>query len=230
MLQKTKGIVLSYLRYRETSIIVRVYTEEFGLQSYLVNGVRSAKSKTNRIALFQPLTLLDMVVYYKPDRDLHRLSEVKTNHPFQSIPFDMAKSSIALFISELMTKSLKEEAGNPQLFQFLEHSILFLEEAPGNFENFHLTFLLKLSFFLGFGPESDREFDEQLRESSYPFLPDTETTTALNVFLRRPYGAPVRLSRTNRNELLDALVAYYGIHIDSLGEVRSLTVLREVLG
>lgn len=222
--------MLSYFRYRETSVIVRVYTEAFGLQSYLVNGVRSAKSKTNRIALFQPLTLLDMVVYYRPDRELHRLSEVKTNHPFQSIPFDMAKASIALFISELMTKSLKEETGNPELFQFLENSILFLEEAPGHFENFHLVFLLKLSFYLGFGPESDREFDEQLRDRSYPFLPDTETTDALNVFLRRPYGTPVRLSRTNRNELVDALIAYYGIHIDSLGEVRSLAVLREVLG
>ncbi len=230
MLQKTRGIVLSYLRYRETSIIVRIYTEEFGMQSYLVNSVRTAKSKSNRIALFQPLTLLDMVVYYRPDRDLHRLSEVKTNHPFQSLPFDMAKSSIALFISELMTKSLKEETGNPQLFRFLKDSVLFLEEAPGNFENFHIAFLLKLSLYLGFGPESDREFDEQLRENSYPFLPDQETTDALNILLRRPYGAPVRLSRLNRNELLDALVAYYGIHIDSLGEVKSLTVLREVLG
>ena len=102
MLQKTQGIALSYLRYRETSIIARVYTEEFGLQSYIVNGVRSAKSKNNRIALFQPLTLLEMVVYYKNDRDLHRLSEVKTNHPFQSLPFEVAKSTIALFVTEML--------------------------------------------------------------------------------------------------------------------------------
>lgn len=230
MLQKTRGIALSYIRYRETSIISRVYTEEFGLQSYIVNGVRSAKSKSNRIALFQPLTLLDMVVYYKDDRDLHRLSEVKTSHPFQSLPFEVTKSTIALFVTEMLNKVLKEEAGSPTLFQFLVNAVLFLEEARTNYENFHLSFLLKLSFFLGFGPESAREFENQLREHSVPFLPDDAMDKALNSILRQPIGTPIELSRSARNELLDALVAYYQVHIDSLGEVKSLPVLREVLG
>ncbi|GAB4023734.1 DNA repair protein RecO [Spirosoma koreense] len=230
MLQKTQGIALSYLRYRETSIIARVYTEEFGLQSYIVNGVRTARSKNNKIALFQPLTLLDMVVYNKHDRDLHRLSEVKTSHPFQSLPFEVAKSTIAMFVTEMLNKVLKEEASSPPLFRFLVNSVLFLEDAPKNYENFHLAFLLKLSFFLGFGPESAREFENQLRENSYPFLPDTEMETALNIMLRQSLGTPIQLSRVARNELLDALVAYYQIHVDSIGEVKSLPVLREVLG
>ncbi|GAB3763368.1 DNA repair protein RecO [Spirosoma pomorum] len=230
MLQKTRGIALSYIRYRETSIIARVYTEEFGLQSYIVNGVRSAKSKNNRIAFFQPLTLLDMVVYYKNDRDLHRLSEVKTLYPFQSLPFEVAKSTIGMFITEMLNKVLKEEAGSPILFRFLVDSILFLEYAQSNFENFHLAFLLKLSFFLGFGPEGAREFEDQLRENSYAFLPDDEMETALNIMVRQPLGTPILLTRSARNELLDALVAYYQIHVDSVGEVKSLPVLREVLG
>ncbi|CCH54831.1 DNA repair protein RecO [Fibrisoma limi BUZ 3] len=230
MLQKTRGIALSYLRYRETSIIARVYTEEFGLQSYIVNGVRSAKSKSNKIAMFQPLTLLEMVVYYKDDRDLHRLSEAKTSYPFQSIPFEVAKSSMAIFVTEMLTKTLKEEASNPMLFRFLIDSVLFLEDARTNYENFHLTFLLKLSFFLGFGPESAREFEDQLHENSVPFLADDELTNALNTMLRQPLGTAIKLSRSGRNELLDALVSYYKIHIDSLGEVKSLPVLREVLG
>ncbi|RYC68081.1 MULTISPECIES: DNA repair protein RecO [Spirosoma] len=230
MLQKTRGIALSYIRYRETSIIARVYTEEFGLQSYIVNGVRSAKSKNNRIALFQPLTLLDMVVYYKNDRDLHRLSEVKTLHPFQSLPFEVTKSTIALFVTEMLNKVLKEEAGSPVLFRFLLDSVLFLEEARSNYENFHLIFLLKLSFFLGFGPEGAREFEDQLRENSYPFLPDAAVEEALNTMLRKPFGTPISLTRTARNELANALVAYYQIHIDTVGEVKSLPVLREVLG
>ncbi|GAB3315017.1 DNA repair protein RecO [Larkinella ripae] len=229
MLHKTRGIVLSYLRYRETSIIVRVYTEEFGLQSYLVNGVRSAKSKTNRIAFFQPLTLLDMVVYYKPDKDLHRLSEVKIAQPFQHIPFDIAKSSMALFVSEMLTKTLKEEASNPSLYHFLVDSVLHLEEAETGYENFHIAFLLKLAFFLGFGPASAREFEGQLQEQKYPFLPDEAAEKALNVILRQRLGAPVKITRQTRAELLDALVAFYRIHIDSLGEIKSLTVLREVL-
>lgn len=230
MLQKTRGIALSYIRYRETSIIARIYTEEFGLQSYIVNSVRTARSKNNRIALFQPLTLLEMVVYNKPDRDLHRISEVKTSAPFQSLPFEVSKSTIAMFVTEFLNKVLKEEASSPMLFRFLVESVLFLEEARLNYENFHIAFLLKLSFFLGFGPESAREFENQLRENAYPFLPDNEMDTALNIMLRQPLGTPIKLSRAARNELLDALVAYYHIHIDSLGEVKSLPVLREVLG
>lgn len=230
MLQKTRGIALSYIRYRETSIISRVYTEEFGLQSYIVNSVRTAKSKNNRIALFQPLTLLDMVVYYKNDRDLHRISEVKTIYPFQSLPFEVAKSTIGMFITEMLNKVLKEEAGSPVLFRFLIDSILFLEAAQSNFENFHLAFLLKLSFFLGFGPEGVREFEDQLRENSYAFLPDDDMEVALNTMVRQPLGTPIQLTRSARNELLDALVAFYQIHVDSVGEVKSLPVLREVLG
>ena len=230
MLQKTRGIALSYLRYRETSIIARVYTEEFGLQSYIVNGVRTAKSKNNRIALFQPLTLLDMVVYYKNDRDLHRLSEIKTLVPFQSLPFEMAKSTIAMFVTEMLNKVLKEEAGSPVLFGFLTDAVLFLENARDNYENFHLVFLLKLSFYLGFGPENAREFENQLRENSYPFLPDDHTDVALNLMLRRPFGTPIILTRAARNDLADALVVYYQIHLDSIGEIKSLPVLREVLG
>ncbi|MBO0936591.1 DNA repair protein RecO [Fibrella sp. HMF5335] len=230
MLYKTKGIALSYIRYRESSIIVRVYTEAFGLQSYIVNGVRSAKNKTNRIALFQPLTLLDMVVYHRDDRDLHRLSEVKTPYPFQHIPFEVAKSSLALFVTELLSRTLKEEVGNPHLFRFLLTSIVYLEEATEQYENFHLAFLLQLASYLGFGPENAQEFEDQLRERSLPFLADDAMTDALNTFMSQPIGTPVRLTRAQRADLLDALVAYYRIHFDNLGDVKSLAVLREVLG
>lgn len=230
MLHKTRGIALSYIRYRESSIIARVYTEAFGLQSYIVNGVRSAKSKTNKIALFQPLTLLDMVVYYRDDRDLHRLSEMKTPYPFQHIPFEVAKSSIALFMTEMLSKTLKEESGNPQLFRFLLTSIVYLEEATEHYENMHLAFLLQLASYLGFGPESAQEFDNQLRERSVPYLADDAMIDALNTLMSQPIHTPVSLTRTQRSDLLDALVSYYQIHFDNLGEVKSLAVLREVLG
>jgi DNA repair protein RecO (recombination protein O) len=125
MLHKTRGIGLSYLRYRESSIITKIYTEAFGIQTYIVNGVRSSKSKNNRIALFQPLPLLDMVVYHKNKEDtVHRISELKCYAPFHSIPFDVIKSSLALFITEILGKTLREEESNELLFRFIEESIL----------------------------------------------------------------------------------------------------------
>ncbi len=124
MLHKTRGIVLNYIRYRETSIIVKIYTEEFGLQTYIENGVRSSRSR-NKIALFQPLTLLDLIVYHRDNGSIMRISEIKCNTPFQTLPYQFVKTGIALFITEVLTKSLKEESGNPDMFWFLFQSILF---------------------------------------------------------------------------------------------------------
>ncbi|MCU0340986.1 MAG: DNA repair protein RecO [Spirosomaceae bacterium] len=230
MLHKTRGIALNFVRFRETSIIVKIYTEEFGVQSYIVNGVRSAKSKTNRIALFQPLTLLDLVVYHKSkEQTIHRLSEVKCSVPFRSLPFDFVKSSIALFITELLVKTLREEESNRPLFQFLTESILFLENTDKSYENFHLHFLAQMSFYLGFGAETVREMEQQLNENLYPYTFEKPIQEALQQFLLMPYSSQVSLNRTQRAQLLDALIFYYKIHLEGMGEIKSLEVLRELM-
>ena len=225
MLQKTRGIVLNYLRYRETSIIVRMYTEEFGLQSYIENGVRTSKGK-NKMALFQPLTILDLVVYFKKDGGIQRISETKIAYPYHGIPFDIGKSSIALFISEILGKTLKEETGNPALFQFLVESLEWLDEAKAGYENFHLWFLLRLSGYLGFAPETPHELAGQLRDSGWPVY-DLDALGQLDVLNQTPEAA--RLDRATRSYLLDALVKFYALHLDGFGDVKSQGVLQEVL-
>lgn len=230
MLHKTRGIALNYIRYRETSIIVKIYTEQFGVQSYIVNGVRSSKSKTNRIAFFQPLTLLDLVVYHKSkEQTLHRLSEVKCSVPFKSLPFDFVKSSMAMFITEILVKTLREEERNESLFDFLQDSILELENADGHFENFHLMFMVKLAFYLGFGSETSKEIEEQLTENAYPIPTDDRLREALQVFISAPYSYRYSLDRRRRNELLDAIIFFYKIHLEGMGEIRSVEVLRELM-
>lgn len=230
MLHKTRGIALSYLRYRETSIIVKIYTEAFGLQNYIVNGVRSAKSKTNRIAFFQPLTLLDLVVYHKnKEQTLHRLSEVKCSLPFKSLPFDFIKSSMALFVTEILVKTLREEQKDEPLFEFLNDSVQYLESAEEHFENFHLRFLGKLAVFLGFGADQVSEMEEQLTHHQYPYVFDEATRAALQIFVLAPYDYAHHLDRARRNQLLNALLFFYKIHLEGLGEIRSLEVLRELM-
>lgn len=104
MLKKTQGIVIHYIKYRESSIIVKIFTRDLGLKSYIVNGVRSAKSKS-KMALYQPLSLLDLVVYDKENASLNRISEVKLNYPFQRIPFDFHRSGVAMFVGEVLSKA-----------------------------------------------------------------------------------------------------------------------------
>jgi DNA repair protein RecO (recombination protein O) len=229
MLHKTRGIALSYIRYRESSIIAKIYTEEFGIQSYIVNGVRSSKAKTNRIALFQPLTLLDMVVYHKnQEQGLRRLSEIKCSLPFRSLPFDAAKSSIALFLTEILIKTLQEEEKNEPLFEFLMQTVVDLENITDNFENYHLMILCQLTHYLGFGTSSAQEIERQLTEYLYPHPLDETSINVLAFYLMVNRYEIQPLDRQRRNQLLDALVFYYKIHLDGLGEIRSLEVLREV--
>src|SRR5688572_1942923 len=161
MLVKTRGIVLNFIRYRETSIIVRIYTEQLGLQTYIVNSVRK-KGPTTRIALFQPLTLLEMVVYRSGSGGISRISEYKCAHPLLNLHFDIRKSSVALFLSEIISASVKEEEENLPLFKFLYQSIVAFDNLEKNFENFHLSFLLQLSHFLGFGPHNAAEITNQV--------------------------------------------------------------------
>ncbi len=230
MLHKTRGIALSYIRYRESSIIAKIYTEAFGIQSYIVNSVRSSRSKANRIALFQPLTLLDLVVYHKNKTDsLHRISEIKCRIPFHSLPFEIIKSSLSLFLTEILTKSLREEEENVPLFDFLEEAVLYLDNAEAGYENFHLHMLAQLAFYLGFGMETVADLSNELRENHYPLTPDTRQREALQVWISAPFGTPVALDRTRRLSLLEMLVFFYKIHLDSLGEIKSLEVLHEVL-
>lgn len=230
MLHKTRGIALSYIRYRESSIIAKVYTEAFGIQSYIVNGVRSSRSKTNRIALFQPLTLLDLVVYHKSKEDrLHRISEIRCPHPFHSIPFQVVKSSIALFITEILVKTLHEEESNPALFSFIEETLLWLDQADDRFENIHLHFLIRQASFLGFGLENAQELTDQLRENRYPHLPDRIQNEAVQFFLTSSYHDSFPLDNHRRRLLLNSILFFYKIHLDSIGEIKSLEVLQEVL-
>lgn len=235
MLVKTLGIVLNHIKYRESSIIARVYTEQLGLQSYIINGVRK-KGSGSRIALFQPFTLLDMVVYTSAKGGLTRISEYKSAHPFSSIPFDIRKSSMVLFLSEVVSRTIKEEEENQSLFNFLYNAIILFDELKDGFENFHLVFLLQLSHHLGFGPTSGAEIVEQVAFSSNAQSATAAPTvlamqaheSLFDQLLQEPDHAQVPNGKVRR-DLLHILIRYYQLHVDRLGEINSLAILSEVL-
>lgn len=230
MLEKTKGIVINYIRYRDTSIITKIFTEELGLQTYIVNGIRSSGKRKSKIALFQPLTLLDLVVYYEKDKDkIFRISEVKCHQPFVSIPFEYQKSAIAMFLSEILSKTLRDESENKALFDFLYESFSHLDNETCQTNPFPIHFLIKLTRFLGFEPQNAQEIFRQIEEFqpldfTQEELPQAESY--LNHLLQNQYSvahsSPLPLSSL----LLDLIINFYRLHIDSLKELKSLTVLR----
>jgi len=221
MLHKTRGIVFRFTKYGESSIIVTIFTELFGIQTYLVNGVRS-KSAKGKIALFQPLTLLDLVVYYKENANIKRIKEVKCLHQYQSLAADLRKSTIAIFISEVLNKTVKDESHAQEIFEFLYHALILLDHQQSAVENFHLIFLIKLSRFLGFGAHQS---DEILGAR----MLDPEEENILKKLLQTDFTEVIPMTNTQRRNVLEAILRFYALHIESLGDIKSVQVLREVM-
>ncbi len=219
MLHKTAGIVFKVFKYRETSVIARIFTSAFGLQTYIINGVRSSGKGKGKMALLQPLTLLDLVVYKKENTGIQRISEWRCAESYHSIPLDIRKTAICLFLSEVLYKCIREEERAEELYEFLSHSMKILDEMETGFENFHLQFLTKLSRLLGFGLDSSPHFMMSFQAEEEPFV---------RHLLEQPYTDHIALRGNLRRMILDHIIDFYRQHVDGLGEIRSVEVLREV--
>ena len=224
MIVKSKGIVLSYIKYGDTSIIARIFTEELGYGSFIVNSVRSQKSKKS-IGYFQPFSILDLVIYVKESRDLQRVSEFKNHRPLHHLHQDMTKSTITLFLTEVFSKLLQHEPSpNPELYHFAEESIVAFDKIREGVANFHLQFLLKLGSHLGY----EIVEAESLFSSIDKLSPHTDDHDLLESMLKDPYGGVYHLNRAIRNKMLDAILEFYTHHAH-IPKPKSLEVVRSVL-
>jgi DNA repair protein RecO (recombination protein O) len=240
VLEQTRGIFLRSVKYSETSIIAVIYTEAYGRQSFMVNAQRNKKSTAKTVA-FQPLYLLDLEIYYHAGREIHRLKDVRISNPFSTIPFDIRKSSEVMFLAEVLYKCLKEEEPNKELFDFIFNALSYFDLDDQGISNFHIWFLFKLTRFLGIYPNSDNAlisnfFDLQKAQfvSHEPLHGQFADKHLTSIFSRLFDIDQTTLNTLNYNHndrrlLLDMLLEYYRVHFDNLGEIRSLSVLKEVL-
>lgn len=240
MLHKTRGIVFKTTDYGESSVIVQVFTEKFGLQSYIVNGVKKPKAKISRNML-QPLHLLDMVVYYKNTGSIQRIAELKNSPVLQSIPYDVIKSSIAIFLNEILYKAVRQQSAEEDLFDFIFNAIEWLDNQTEGIANFHLLFLVRLTRYLGFYPELQSTshtdyFDmkdgifTRYKPQGLSYLSPPHTQNFYNL-LQCNFENLGKLLFNNdeRRYLLNKLLEFYALHIEGFGSIRSHEVLEEVL-
>ncbi len=227
MLHKTQGIVLSRIKYRETSIIAKIFTEALGLQTYIIQGVRTKKPK-HSIALFQALTLLDMVVYHKKYVNLQRVAEVKLYTPVGNILGDIKKGTIVLFLAELLTKVIREEEHNKKLFDFLWQAVITLDQQSAGYDCFYLTFMLQLCGYLGFGIKHAQEINTQLSSSGQHWALQQEEIELLDDLLTGASHEDRKLGKSVRRNVLTGVLKFYQLHIDALDRLRSLKVLQEI--
>ena len=218
MLTKTKGIVFRFTKYGDSSVIATLFTEHAGVQSYMLKGIRKSKSRSG-MALYQPLTLLDLVVYHKDGASLHHIREVKCRYIYKNIPGNVLRETLAFFLTEVMNKSIREQTHPEDLYQFLEHSLILLDASEEPLQDFHLRFMTGLSRFLGFGAQHSQEV------IGGRILP-TEVQENLQKLLD---GEKTNLSYVHRKEILELLTGFYRDHIENFGTLKSVEILQEIL-
>ena len=236
MVIKTKAIVLTSIKYGEADLIVKCITEQ-GIKSYLLRSIFRSKSKKLKIGYFQPLSQLEITAYHNKQGNLNKISEASVFYLYQSLATDIYKQSIALFLAEVLAYALKEEEENQLLFQYIETSLKWLD-LHNSFTNFHLVFLLDLTKYLGFYPETKLmtanffDIEEGNFTVSKPFR--SFLTGKKLILFKSLIGikfddmVELKWNSESRQTVLNVLLEYYEHHLPGFVKPRSLKVLKEV--
>jgi len=236
MLKKTRGIVLHTTKYGDSSLVVHCYTAQSGRQTFMVKGVRKSR-KQNRSNLFQPLFILDFEVYHKDSREIQLVKEVTRAFPLNSLPFDITKSTQAIFMAEVLYRAVREEEPNPVLAEFLIHTILYLDAMEEASADFHILFLFQLSRHLGFYPQNNFGGDRlYFNLASGRFKanfedPEHDLTEGVSELWNRYMRSDIQsvklegFNGSQRKLTLDNLVRFYKFHVTGMGDIRSLEIL-----
>ena len=237
MLYHTKGIVFYKVKYSDTSYIIKVYTELFGLQSYLIRRSGNKKSLV-KPTLIQPLTLVELVVYHKEKKEVQHLKEIKIAYPFTSIHHDIRKSSVLIFLNEMLYMVIREQELNPDLFRFLYNSIVSLDQFENNISDFHLHFLMQLTKYIGFFPKNNFSQENSvfnLQEGVFTnqiALPEITITSPFSDYFAGLINAEQKqfcVAPIHRQQLLEFLIQFYKFHVPDIKEIKSHHVLQSVL-
>jgi DNA repair protein RecO (recombination protein O) len=239
MLEKTRGIILHQLKYTDSGIVARMYTRKFGRQSFIIKGMRNRKSGKHTI-LFQPLFILDLEMNFRQTRELQNLKEFSVAFSPYDIHSDIRKSCMAIFLGEVLNAVIREESPNEELFDYIQSSIIYFENCIDGYSNFHISFLIGLSSFLGFEPsrrKSDSEHFFDLKEGAFASIPpvhghyaDENIAEALSLFFESSFdnAGTIPMTGTLRHGILETLLKYYSLHLPGMAGIKSLDVLKEV--
>ena len=235
MLITSKAIVLNAIKYGDNDLIVKCYTEQ-GLRAYLIKRIFKQTKGKFSIAYFQPLTQLEITANYKNNRSLHFINEVKVSTPYLTIPTNVVKQTMLVFLSEVLTHALKEEEENSELFHYLETTFLWLD-SQNETANFHLYFLMNLTKYLGFYPEKGEQFlyFDLLEGKFTDHINSRHYISGENLtYFKQLHGTnfdglfKLKFNKKSRQSLLETLIQYFELHLPGFRKPKSLEVLKMV--
>lgn len=234
MTVKTKAIVLSSIKYAEADLIVTCFTEKNGVKSYLLRNILKSRRSGLKASYFQLLTQLELVATHKNKGTLEYIRDAKIAVPYGTLHTDIIKTSLVMFLSEILKNCIREEEANDPLYHFLEKSLLWLDEND-QVSNFHIYFMLQLSYYLGFYPDASEkdlpyfnilEGKFQLNKTDH-YCMEGKTIDHLKLFFDHSDEAlkTLQLSKQSRSNLLDLLLIYYQLHVQGYKKPKTLPVL-----
>lgn len=241
MLHNTRGIIFQQIKYSDSSLIVKILTKDLGMLSFIVKGIHGKRSKS-KPALFQPLNLVNLVLDFKEGKSLHFIREISIDYNYQTIHTDILKRSTFLFINELLSRSIREETPNDALFEWIHNALTWFDLSEKENLNFHLVFMIQLSRFLGFFPKQQPGIHADyfnLQEGEFtntrPQHADYvsgEVTSDIIELQASTFESGDELSMTNKSRriVMETLVFYYRLHLPGFGEMKSIEVLKTILG
>jgi len=237
MIVATRAIVLSSLKYGDSDLIVKCFTASSGLKSYLLRNILKSKKGKFKVSLFQPLTILEIIASHKNKGNLEIIKEAKVNYSYRTLHTQIVKSSMTIFIAEILVTTINEEAEDIDLFNFIEKSLLWLDQSV-KISNFHILFLLKLSMYFGFYPDTDT-----LEKSYFNLMEGVFQDLNTNKYSERSqrvanlkefFGIDfdksnkINLTKIERSDLLTLLLQYYQLHLHGFKNPKSLVVLNQI--
>jgi len=235
MYTKTNGIILSKTKYADNAVICNVYTLEYGKQTYII---RNSTSKKNKSIYLHPLQILEFDVNIKDIQQVYTVRSTNLSYNYNSIPFDVYKSNISIFIAQILNSLIQEESNNPDLYEFIKNSCLYLDIVDKGYANFHLFFIIKLYKYLGYEPTDNYNIEniyfnlEKGRFISHKTGRCTNKDTAKILHelmqIKTADINKLKINRDSRNSILDTLIEYIEIHNDKKIKVKSLDIIREI--
>ncbi len=236
---KNQGFVLQTIRYGDNSLVVKLFTRQAGLQTYMVKGVHGRSSR-NRMAFFQPMTFLRFVQSGRPrPNGMAYLKEPELDYAYQTIPFVLDKSAILVYLAELLSHTLTQQEQNEALYQFVFKSVSWLDLVESHYANFPLYFTLELTRFLGFYPQPDEQgqgvFDMMegrfvSQAPPHPYYMEQRQSAVVAKLINCPVDnlSSIVLSGQQRSELLDGLITFVRLHAPLTKGIQSHEILKEI--
>ena len=237
MLISSPGIILSKVRYQDNDLIVKCLTRDLGVVSYMIKNISMSKKSKNKFAFFQLLNILDLETNYNSNRSIQYIKDLKVKYNFTSLHTNIYKSSVVMFLSEILSNIIHIETKDMELFDFIEKSLIWYDKSEDS-STFYLIFLMKITHYLGFYPDCTNmsynyfNLEEGLFESSKnsQYVIEGSSLVLFKTILGIKFDSNKLpfIDKTNKKDILKNILIYFKLHVDGFKDPKSLKVLNQI--